>query len=136
MLHACRGRKSRCCLRRSAESARKAFWRRAAICGDNDDLPFRRFDSAGRPTPKRSAASVTDMPGGMMCFSDEGARMPGAVRFSGHGDPSFRPCLYVVCCVYRIHDTAYRRIRPGSTKFLDARGLRKSEVFAERRAGG
>ena len=32
--------------------------------GDSDDLPFSRFDKAGRPSPSFFAASVTDIPDG------------------------------------------------------------------------
>ena len=35
--------------------------------GDSDELPLRRLDRAGLPTPSLLAASFTDMPGGMMC---------------------------------------------------------------------
>ena len=48
------------------------------MSGDNDDLPFSRFDRAGRPTPNLFAASVTDMPEGI---TPSRMKAPGCAGF-------------------------------------------------------
>ena len=54
--------------------------------GDSDELPFSRFDKAGRPTPSLFAASVTDMALGMTCSL---MKVPGCVDFSDFFDIRF-----------------------------------------------
>ena len=67
-------------------------WDRAA-------LPFRRFDSAGRPTPNLLAASVTDIPSGMTC-----CRMKRPTSVERLPDCAME--IIVLCCATHVNACA------------------------------